>query len=78
MTGEIRPSNTETISPTGLSWENIGINYWILRRNGYYACTLTYTPMGYYANVSGVINTRYSTLAEAQAVAIALVSMRDK
>ena len=74
MTGEIRPSNIETISPVGLSWENIGINYWILRSHGYYACTIARTPRGYRLNH----NLFFDTLAEAQAVAIALIAMRDK
>ena len=74
MTGEIRPSSTETISPTGLSWERLGANCWILRSHGYYACTILYSPMGYRLNH----NLFFDTLAEAQAVAIALVAMRDK
>ena len=74
MTGEIRPSNTETISPAGLSWENIGMNYWVLHSHGYFACTVFYSPAGYRLNH----NLFFDTLAEAQAVAIALIAMRSK
>ena len=79
MTGEIRPSNTETISPAGLSWDITRRNNWLYSENGLAICHILYTSkVGYMLYTHTGMQSLHATLAEAQAVAIALVAMRSK
>ena len=70
-------SNTETISPAGLEWENVSTVYWVLHSHGYYSCFVNRTPAGYCTTVSGV-DTYFDDLETAMAVATALIAMRGK
>ena len=65
-------------SPAGLVWEHISEYHWLLWRNGSIISGVYRIDEGYYAKVHLLHagNTRYDTLAEAQAVAVALVAMR--
>ena len=70
----------ETTSPAGLSWSQTSDVHWYLMRNGktvgsVYWNSTGYRILMYYIQTDNIL---CDTLAEAQAVAIALIAMRDK
>ena len=73
-------NTAETISPTGLSWSQTSEVHWYLLRNGntvgsVYWYNTGYRILMYYIQTDNIL---CDTLAEAQAVAIALAAMRGK
>ena len=73
-------NTAETTSPTGLSWSQTSDVHWYLMRSGKNVGSVYWNNTGYSVFMHrGATHTAiYDTLAEAQAVAMALVAMRSK
>ena len=66
-------------SPAELEWERTSDVHWLLRRNGGVIYSVYRLSKGYCIySYDQHIDATYDTLAEAQAVAIALIAMRGK
>ena len=65
---------------TSLSWSHTNDLHWYLRRDGTSVCIVYWNKTGYSitSHYTQTDNTRYDTLDEAKAVAIALIAMRSK